>query len=386
MAQLGPDTIADAAIAEQARIQLLIPDAHLLHGHLFRHHVGGKARVIRGVFADQPPFGGQARVERRARERSEHADHGHLNSGLGDELPLPLEGLDRVVIEADDEAGEDVDGVGVNASQRGQHVLARVLVLFRFLEALRVCGLDADEDPLEVGFAQQAHQLLVLRQIQRRFRSEAELVVVFALVGSYGAEELPRQRLVADEVVVDEEDVAHAALAQHVELAADLRRRLRARLAAEHDDDVAELALERAAARELQADHGVAVELEQVVTRSGRIVQRHFAAFLVKRLRCAGLEVRAELRPDVLRFAGHDAIGDLGVLLGAERREAAAGHHVVAAAAVILQQLALPRELHAHAADADDVRLRIAWHGLDVFVDDLHLPRLGGERGEGGQA
>ena len=63
-------------------------------------------------------------------------------------------------------------------------------------------------------------------------------------------------RQVADQVVVDEEDTAHAEAAQLVQLAADLLQALHPRLAAEHHDDVAELAAERAAARELQRGTG----------------------------------------------------------------------------------------------------------------------------------
>ena len=73
---------------------------------------------------------------------------------------------------------------------------------------------------------------------------------------------------VADEVVVDEIDVAAiAGVIERLQLGEDLVLRLGARHAAVQLDDVAELAGERAAARELDADVEILFELEQIVTR-----------------------------------------------------------------------------------------------------------------------
>lgn len=46
----------------------------------------------------------------------------------------------------------------------------------------------------------------------------------------------------------------------------------------------------------------------------------------------------------------------------------------MAAAAVVRQQLALARELHAHAAHADNIGVRRERKRLDVLVDDADLP------------
>ena len=73
---------------------------------------------------------------------------------------------------------------------------------------------------------------------------------------------------VADQVVVDEIDMA--AIAEIVE-ALQLRQNLVVGLGARHAavelDDVAELAGERAAARELDADVEIMVEFEQIEAR-----------------------------------------------------------------------------------------------------------------------
>ena len=49
----------------------------------------------------------------------------------------------------------------------------------------------------------------------------------------------------------------------------------------------------------------------------------------------------------------------------------------MAAVAVILQQFLLSRKLHAHAANADDVGVRLERNRLDVLVDDFDLPVRG---------
>src|SRR5262249_3314718 len=74
--------------------------------------------------------------------------------------------------------------------------------------------------------------------------------------------------LIADQIVVDEIDLAAIAeLAQAVELGQYLVSCFRARVAAIEFDDVAELAGERATARELNTDIQVLLELEQIEAR-----------------------------------------------------------------------------------------------------------------------
>src|SRR2546429_9069663 len=82
-------------------------------------------------------------------------------------------------------------------------------------------------------------------------------------------EQLFRAALVANEVVVDEEDVSGAQRPQRIELAPDLVHALGTRLPAEHDDDVAELALEGTPARELHTHGLVPVDLEEVEAGEG---------------------------------------------------------------------------------------------------------------------
>src|SRR6516165_1513732 len=77
---------------------------------------------------------------------------------------------------------------------------------------------------------------------------------------------------VADQIVVDEIDVAAITkVVERIELREHLRMRLGSRRPAIQFDDVAELAGERAAARELHADVKVLIELEQVEARYRRL-------------------------------------------------------------------------------------------------------------------
>ena len=81
--------------------------------------------------------------------------------------------------------------------------------------------------------------------------------------------------LVADEIVVDEVDMAAIAeVVERLQLGEDLIGGLGARHAAVQLDDVAELAGERAAARKLHADVEIVLELEQVVARHAGFASR----------------------------------------------------------------------------------------------------------------
>src|SRR5208337_2535714 len=133
-----------------------------------------------------------------------------------------------------------------------------------------------------------------------------------------------------NQIVVDEEHVGYSERPKRIELALDLLDGLAARLAAEHDDDVAEFAEKGATARKLHGRGRVSVQLQQVEARDWRIGQSHDTALAIEASRAAAFEIRTEARPDVLGFAGYDRVGDQGVTLRAQRCEAAASHHIIA--------------------------------------------------------
>ena len=92
-----------------------------------------------------------------------------------------------------------------------------------------------------------------------------------------------------------------------VELRDHLGRGLEPRAPPEDHDDVAELAGERAAARELDVAEGIAIHFQEVEPRHRN--SRHIGALglLVAPLPGAGVPIGEELRPGFLRFADESA-------------------------------------------------------------------------------
>ena len=149
----------------------------------------------------------------------------------------------------------------------------------------------------------------VVGEVDAGLGREPQRVVVLFHPGMMSSQQLLGLLLVADEVVVDDERRVEAGLAHVVELGHELLGLLHPRLAAEDHDDVAELALERAAARELQRARRVAVDLEQVVARPrhlGHVGAARPARSASSTGRPRG-EVVEELRPGGLGLADeHD--------------------------------------------------------------------------------
>ena len=116
--------------------------------------------------------------------------------------------------------------------------------------------------------------------------------------------------LVADEVVVHDEDhPAPADPQERVQLGQHLLIALRARDAAIDLDDVAELALEGAAARVLDRHRAVASEVGELEVGDGRRGERRPLGGLVDAFGVAALEVANELRQGRLGLAEEDVIG-----------------------------------------------------------------------------
>ena len=151
-------------------------------------------------------------------------------------------------------------------------VAPRVLLLLHRDQRRRVRTFDADEDGEEIGRGHHLQQLGIVGEIDRGLGRELERIVVRALPGDELGKKQPECLLVADEVVVDEVDMAAIAdSVERVELGEHLRGRLGPRHPAVKLDDVAELAGERAAARELHAEIEIVFELEQVEARHRRL-------------------------------------------------------------------------------------------------------------------
>ena len=163
-----------------------------------------------------------------------------------------------------------------------------------------------------------------------------------------------------------------------------LRTRLQPRLASKRHDDVAELALKRTAAAELNAAEQIVLGLQQVVPRHRHLRHVGSLELLVPALMPPLGPLFEELRPGRLRFADEDRIGEaveVVLLHGdprtADDREDATGFEFA-------QNLAHSMPLDAHAGEPHDVgpRQTVVVDRLDVLIDDRHAMPVRGQRGE----
>src|ERR1043166_4646374 len=231
--------------------------------------------IVPQTFPQQPPLLLQATPELRVGQGRQEADHRQRDGALADEVDLPLEDVFGVVVEADDEAAHPLHPGAWNLVYRFEQVAPRVLPLLPFLQALLDGRLDAEEDAAEVRAPHHVEQRVVFGQVDARLRDEGERATVrFRPFDEFGEESFD-VAFVADEVVVnDEDEAAPAYRAQRVQFREHLLVRLRARHAPVDFDDVAELAVERAAARILHAHRAVAREFGQPEIGDGRGAER----------------------------------------------------------------------------------------------------------------
>ncbi len=102
---------------------------------------------------------------------------------------------------------------------------AHVLIFLGFAERVLTGALDPDERGDEVGLDHQVHQLGVVGQVDRGFGEETQFIVISFLPRDHVAKDLLDRLLVADQVVIDDEDEVHARLFYRFELGDHLARR-----------------------------------------------------------------------------------------------------------------------------------------------------------------
>ena len=344
--------------------------AKLLAAHL----LGNEVAV--GIVLDQPALPLEPFVERRLGNCLEHADHRQRDAVFLDEAELVLEDLSVVAVEADDEPGVHVESRVLDPRQLGvQRVAARVLKLLGFLERFQTRRLDADEHAAEVRPVHQLHDFRLVGQVDAGLGRQPQRVAVPLHPG----DDLFQQGLgllaIADEVVVDDERRVEPGPPHVVEFGQELLRRLGPRLAPVNHDDVAELALKRAAARILERPGGVAIGLEQVVSRAGGLGH-------VGRLRLlvafpggpAAGEVLKKLRPGRLGLADEHHIAETLEKLLLNRNQRPTNNREYTDLAEPEKNLENPLLLHVHPGQADQVVAaeRIPVDLFHVLVDQVH--------------
>jgi hypothetical protein len=263
----------------------------------------------------------------------------------------------------------------------------RVLALLRGDEGVFVGTLDADEDREEADLLHEAQQLVVVGEVHGGLGRELERPVSLLEPRLEVGEELLRELLVADEVVVYEIDVTSIAeVVERLQLLQHLLRRLRPRHAAVELDDVAEFALKGAAAAPLHRHVEIVFELEEVEARAGRLRDIGSVGIDVDLLRGAGREVFQEPGQREFGLAQHEVIGFV-IEVGAARGVGSPDDDPLAPPLRLPDEMKRVPLLRDHSADEHDVGPREEFGAprLDVAVHEPHLPVLwqqGGHRDE----
>src|SRR5512142_2734889 len=122
--------------------------------------------------------------------------------------------------------------------------------------------------------------------------------------------------LVADQIVIDEEDIpAPAETVQPIQFVEDLFGRLDAWPVSQQGGDVTELTIERTAARILDRHRGVAFEVDQLPKGRGRLTDVGKLAGQVHALSGTLLQVAQERRESYFRFVQDEMIDQFELLI-----------------------------------------------------------------------
>ena len=262
-------------------------------------------------------------------------------------------------------------------------------------KACLIGGFDAEEHRFKAGLRHHPHHLVVGGEVHRGLSGEGEGIAPLDLPFLDRRQQQFGVAFVADEVVVHQEDgAAPAQVVEPLQLGHQLFRTLGAGLTPVQHDDVAELALERAAPRELHAHRVVGVEFEQVKAgdRGARYI-RFFAVGAEAARAVAPLDRLDEQGQGDFPLIEHLEIGqgNFGGVGGGTGEGAAHSHRQA-------PPLGLG-DLRGHVGLLDDhpgdhhqlgptpLRFGDLAH---IAVDQLHLPGLGqqgrhGDQTEGGQ-
>src|ERR1700681_106327 len=93
----------------------------------------------------EPSFALQSPPELRVGDCSQQADHRDRDRAFTNKVYLPLEDVIRIIIEANDEAGQHLHPVTLHFPYRVDEITARVLTLLRLFQAFHNWCLDADK-------------------------------------------------------------------------------------------------------------------------------------------------------------------------------------------------------------------------------------------------
>ena len=191
----------------------------------------------------QPAGSRQPLPKRRLRQGLQQIDRQHRDMRAVDELDQARAGCRGVGVEAENDAGDDLDAVAIDRRHRVEQRHDPVVRLAHGVERAQLGRLDAAEHRVETRLAHHRENVRALRDIERRLAGELDRIAAPLLPGDQMRQQLARRFLVADEIVVDEIDRAGDPGVEHrVEFGEDLLRRFEPGLAPVQRRDVAEFA------------------------------------------------------------------------------------------------------------------------------------------------
>src|SRR3989454_124996 len=316
------------------------------------------------------------------RERGEQSNHRHRDPRSFHTGRDRVRGLSSLAIEPEDEAGGHDHPVIVEAVHALHDGVARVLLLLGTDQELFVRRLDADEDVAKIHGFHHAKQLRIIREVDGRLGAEEKREPALLAPGEELRQERHDSLFVGDEVVIDEIHVTSVAQrVETVQFAEDLLRGFRPGLPAVELDDVTELAVERAAAGELDPDVQVLPELQQVEARRRALGPVGLLLGAVDPVRGSGFQVGEKLRDRHFSFIEHQVIR-VGVGLRLAGGILAADDDPLPVRVTELDEREEVPLLRDHAASHDDVgpveQRRI--HLSHVEIEEPDRPLLGQER------
>ena len=186
---------------------------------------------------------------------------------------------------------------------------------------------NADENFLETRLHHQRAQFRIVGEIHGRLGEKTDAGARALTPFDQRVQQRFRPHFVADEIIVhDEHHVFPAAQPQRVQLGDQLRRRFGARRAAVHHDDVAKLAVKRAAARKLHGHGDVMAKLDEIPARHRRAREVGPMRGAINRLQLSTAHIGHHLRHQFFGFTEHEMLNFRKRLVaGGEQRPA--GNH-----------------------------------------------------------
>src|SRR5262245_27430960 len=179
--------------------------------HAERNDVRSMRRPIGGI---EPVLAGKPLIKWRLGDRGEHADRGMDHTGLLDETDLPIENVGAIMVETDDHPAPDLEPLGlygVHFFYYAALLAAQVLRLTRFTQRFLVGRFNADKDVSDICVVHKAHEFFIICQIKRSLREKSHCIIMRLLPGDDFAENEFYRLLIADQIVINDEDTADPA-------------------------------------------------------------------------------------------------------------------------------------------------------------------------------